>query len=194
MLESKIGGRYQVVQLIGAGGMGRVFQAVDIETGKAVAAKVLTVSDEVSLDMLLRFQQEGAVLSTLNHPNIVGVYGTHLEKHASCIVMELLEGRPLSDILRSERLSLARIKHLARQVASALAYAHSRAIIHRDIKPHNIMVLVDDHVKVTDFGVARILREGSTLATATGMTLGTPLYMAQEQIESHHVDGRADIY
>jgi serine/threonine protein kinase len=175
--------------------MGRVFQALDTETGRTVAAKIMIASSEDNLEALLRFQQEGAVLSTLKHPNIVEVYGTFLEEHTSCIIMELLEGQSLAQILRSEgRLPLPRVKYLAYQVASALAYAHKRAIVHRDVKPDNVMVIGNDQVKVTDFGIARILRTGATLNTATGVTIGTPLYMAPEQIEGQKVDGRADIY
>src|SRR5947209_1830922 len=114
----------------------------------------MLATSEDNLDALLRFQQEGAVLSTLKHPNIVEVYGTFLEEHTSCIIMELLEGRSLGQVLRAERLPLHRIKHILSQVSSALAYAHGRAIVHRDIKPDNIMIVGDDHVKVTDFGIA----------------------------------------
>src|SRR5579884_3049455 len=152
--------------------MGRVFQAVDTETGRAVAAKVMLASSDDNLDALLRFQQEGALLSTLKHPNIVEVYGTFLDENTSCIIMELLEGRSLSNILKSERLSLARTKRLVQQVAAALSFAHSRAIVHRDIKPDNIMIIGHDHVKVTDFGIARYLSTGATLNTMTGMSLG----------------------
>ena len=193
-MSTRLGGRYQVVREIGAGGMGRVFHAVDTETGRSVAAKVLIAGEEIDLQALLRFQQEGAVLSTLKHPNIVQVYGTHLEEHTSCIIMELLEGRPLGEVMCDERLPLSRIKNLMQQVASALAFAHRRSIVHRDIKPDNIMVVGDDHVKVTDFGIARIIQEGTSLATRTGMAMGTPLYMSPEQIEGHKIDGRTDIY
>jgi serine/threonine protein kinase len=194
VVNERIGGRYQIVALIGSGGMGRVYQAVDTETGRAVAAKVLMAGSEVELDMLLRFQQEGAVLATLQHPNIVEVLGTFLEGGMSSIVMELLEGGTLRDLMRSQRLDLERSKNVLIQVASALAYAHARGVIHRDIKPDNIMLVGNDHVKVTDFGVARIMREGGTLATKTGLAIGTPLYMAPEQVEGSRVDGRADIY
>jgi serine/threonine protein kinase, bacterial len=191
----KVGGRYQIVREIGAGGMGRVFQAVDTETGKPVAAKMMVTEGANSLDLLLRFQQEGAVLSTLKHPNIVEVYGTFLVDQTSCIVMELLEGRSLGDILASgESLPRSRIVRLMQQVAAALGYAHARGIVHRDVKPDNIMVMGDDHVKVTDFGIARILGSGATLNTAPGTSIGTPVYMAPEQIEGQQVDGRSDIY
>ena len=193
-MATLVGNRYRLVHELGSGGMGRVFQAVDTNTGEAVAAKLLTVSSEDNLEILLRFQQEGTVLSTLKHPNIVQVYCTFLEENTSCIIMELLEGRSLAQILRDERLPLSRVKLLMRQVASALAYAHGRAIVHRDIKPGNIMVIGNDRVKVTDFGIARVLRTGATLQTATGAGIGTPLYMAPEQIEGQKVDGRADVY
>jgi class 3 adenylate cyclase/sugar lactone lactonase YvrE len=191
-----LGGHYRLVREIGAGGMGRVFQAVDTRDGKVVATKIMFASKEAEVDAAVRFAQEGAVLATLQHPNIVHVYGTFMDEHASCIVMELLDGRSLMEVLRSEQLDLARIKYLMQQVAAALAAAHGRGIVHRDIKPDNIMVLGDDQVKVTDFGIARILRPTATLQTiaSTGMTLGTPHYMSPEQIEGKRVDGRADIY
>lgn len=120
--------------------------------------------------------------------------------HTRCIVMELLEGRSLGDVIRQQgtdpQLSLASIKKLAQQVAGALASAHERGIVHRDVKPDNIIVGPDDHATVTDFGVARLVQprgEVSTL-TSTGMTMGTSLYMAPEQIEGKKVDARADIY
>jgi class 3 adenylate cyclase/sugar lactone lactonase YvrE len=191
-----LGGHYRLVREIGAGGMGRVFQAVDTRDGKVVAAKIMFASKEAEVDAAVRFEQEGAVLATLQHPNIVQVYGTFMDEHASCIIMELLQGQSLMEVLTSEQLDLARIKRLMLQVAAALAAAHGRGIVHRDIKPDNIMVLGDDQVKVTDFGIARILRPTATLQTmgSTGMTLGTPHYMSPEQIDGRKVDGRADIY
>jgi serine/threonine protein kinase len=193
MAITLLGSRYQVVREIGAGGMGRVFQAVDTQTGRTVAAKVMIASSDENLDALLRFYQEGAVLATLKHPNIVEVSGTFLEDGVCSIVMELLEGASLDELLASERLPLSRVKALVDQIAGALSYAHGRGIVHRDIKPSNIMVIGDDHVKVTDFGIARVLR-GGTLSTKTGMSIGTPLYMSPEQIEAERVDGRSDIY
>jgi serine/threonine protein kinase len=193
MAITLLGSRYRVVREIGAGGMGRVFQAVDTQTGRAVAAKVMIASSEENLDALLRFYQEGAVLATLKHPNIVEVSGTFLEEGVCSIVMELLEGPSLDELLAAERLPLPRVKLLVDQIAGALSYAHGRGIVHRDIKPSNIMVIGDDRVKVTDFGIARVL-QGGTRNTTTGMSIGTPLYMSPEQIEAERVDGRSDIY
>ena len=193
-MNTRLGGRYQVVREIGRGGMGRVFQAIDADTGRSVAAKVLIATGEADLQALLRFQQEGAVLSTLKHPNIVQVYGTFLEDQTCAIIMELLEGQSLAEMLRQGGVPLQRIKHLVEQVASALVYAHGHGIVHRDIKPDNIMVVGGDQVKVTDFGIARIVGGGGGLHTLTGLSLGTPLYMAPEQIRGQMVDGRTDIY
>jgi serine/threonine-protein kinase len=195
MLQA-LGGHYCLIRQIGAGGMGRVFEAVDTRTGEPVAAKIMFARTEADPKALLRFEQEGTVLASLDHPNIVQVHGTFLEEHANCIIMELLEGRSLGEILRQDgRIPFERIKRLTQQVAAALGCAHDHGVVHRDIKPDNIMV-VGDEVKVTDFGIARLARPSGPLTTltSTGMTMGTPLYMAPEQIEGKHVDGRADIY
>jgi serine/threonine-protein kinase len=195
MLNS-LAGRYRLTREIGAGGMGRVFEAVDLRTGARVAAKLMFARTEADPRALRRFQQEGEVLAALSHPNIVRVFGTYLDEHSSAIVMERLEGRSLGQVLDEGTPALPRLRHIAEQVAAALAAAHERGIVHRDIKPDNIMVLAGDRVKVTDFGIARIARPpgaGTTL-TSTGVTMGTPLYMAPEQIEGGVVDARSDIY
>jgi len=194
MASTRLGGRYEIVREIGEGGMGRVFRAIDTETGQTVAAKVLIAGENFDLQALLRFQQEGAVLATMEHPNIVRVFSAFLDEQTACIIMELLEGRPLTQIIHSEHLHLPRVKHLMEQVAAALAYAHGRNIVHRDVKPDNIMVVGNEHVKVTDFGIARILQEGGVLNTMAGTTVGTPSYMSPEQIDGSNVDGRSDVY
>jgi len=195
-----LGGRYRLVRQIGMGGMGRVFEALDVQTGERVAAKIMFSRTEISSRALLRFQQEAAVLAALDHPNIVKIHTTVADEHTSCIIMELLDGRPLGHLLRDSedgrQLPLASIRELMRQVAGALASAHERGIVHRDIKPDNMIVGADNHVTVTDFGIARLVRPrgDASVLTSTGMTMGTPLYMAPEQIEGKKVDGRADIY
>jgi eukaryotic-like serine/threonine-protein kinase len=121
---------------------------------------------------------------------------THSAMRATCIIMELLDGQSLGQILNGGALSLPRAKSIALQVAEAISYAHSQEIVHRDIKPDNVMVLEGDQVKVTDFGIARLLQPDTSLHTiaTTGMRMGTPLYMAPEQIEGKKVDGRTDVY
>lgn len=190
------GGRLQLLDEIGAGAMGRVFRAYDAHTDQPVAAKLLVARAEIDQEALLRFQQEAAVLATLQHPNIVRIYDTFIEEHAGCIIMELLEGQSLRTVLRAGPLPLPRARHLVLQVAEALAYAHTHGIVHRDIKPDNIMVLEGDQVKVTDFGIARMVRPDTTLQTiaSTGVRMGTPLYMSPEQIKGQKVDARSDIY
>jgi serine/threonine protein kinase/class 3 adenylate cyclase/sugar lactone lactonase YvrE len=195
MLRS-LGGHYRLIREIGAGGMGRDFEAVDTSSGESMAVKILFSRKDAGPDAALRFEQEGAVLASLDHPNIVKVHGTFMQEHASCIVMELLAGRSLAKVLRTDELDLARTKHIAQQVTAALSVAHAKGIVHRDIKPDNIMIVGKDEVRVTDFGIARVLRPEVTIhtMTSTGMTLGTPLYMAPEQIDGRRVDARADIY
>jgi CubicO group peptidase (beta-lactamase class C family)/transcriptional regulator with XRE-family HTH domain len=195
-LVRSLGGRLELQGEIGAGAMGRVFRAYDRTLGATVAAKLVLARAEINLDTLLRFQQEGAVLARLEHPHIVRIYDTFVEEHATCIIMELLEGCSLGQLLHDGPLPLPRARHLALQVAEALAYAHLHGIVHRDIKPDNVMVLADDQVKVTDFGIARFLQPDTTLQTfaTTGMRLGTPLYMAPEQIAGTNIDARTDVY
>lgn len=193
-VSRRLGGRYQLVREIGKGGMGRVYQAVGTKTGQSVAIKVIRIREDGSADAVRRVQQRVAVLSTLEHPNIVEIYGGFVEELEVCIVMELLQGQSLWRVMHRERLSLGRIRHLAMQVAGALDCAHGRGVVHRDIKPGNIMVLVDDQVKLLDFGIALIGSAAAAHAPTSARRLGTPWYMAPEQIEGQRVDGRADIY
>jgi len=168
-VSTKLGGRYELVREIGAGGMGRVFQAVDTETGRAVAAKIMIANSEDNLEALLRFQQEGAVLSTLKHPNIVEVYGTFLEEHTSCIIMELLEGHALSQVLEVERMDLARAGTLLRRTLPALAvtlagFTGLRALIALLLRPH-YMTPVTVYYKLT----APFTPAGSYLGVGQGI-------------------------
>ena len=165
-------------------------------TGRTVAAKLVLARAGIDVDDLLRFQQEGAILRSLDHPNIVRIYDDFAEEHVGCIVMELLEGRSLARELDDGPLDLARAKSIALQTADALAFAHSYSIVHRDVKPDNIMIVDKDRVKVTDFGIARILSVDTMMGTVatTGMRVGTPLYMAPEQVKGKNIDARSDVY
>ena len=195
-LVRSLGGRLDLESEIGAGSMGRVFRAYDRVTGRTVAAKLVLARAGIGLDELLRFQQEGEILRSLDHPNIVRIHDSFAEEHVACIVMELLEGRSLARELDNGPLELSRAKSIALQTVEALSYAHAQGVVHRDVKPDNIMLLDGDRVKVTDFGVARILSVDTKMGTiaTTGMRVGTPLYMAPEQIEGKRVDARTDVY
>jgi serine/threonine-protein kinase len=191
-----LGGRLQLQAEIGAGSMGRVFRALDRETDTVVAAKLVLARAGIDLDALLHFQREAAVLASLDHPNIVRIRDTFVEEHAACIIMELLDGTSLGRTLQSGPLSMSRAKEVSLQTIQAISYAHSQSIVHRDIKPDNVMILGTGDVKVTDFGIARILQPDTSLGTiaTTGMRTGTPLYMAPEQIEGGKIDARTDVY
>jgi DNA-binding beta-propeller fold protein YncE/transcriptional regulator with XRE-family HTH domain len=195
-LVRSLGGRLELQGEIGAGSTGRVFRAFDRTLQHVVAAKLVLARTAIELDGLMRFQQEGAVLARLEHPNIVQIHDTFAEEHATCIIMELLDGQSLGQILQDGPLPPARARMVGLQVAEALVYAHGQSIVHRDIKPDNVMVLPGDGVKVMDFGIASIVQPDRSLHTmaTTGMRMGTPLYMAPEQIEGKQVDGRTDIY
>ncbi|MEQ9501038.1 MAG: serine/threonine-protein kinase [Deltaproteobacteria bacterium] len=189
-----VGGRYQLGRLLGSGGMGRVFEAVDLETKEEVALKMLHAIDAASLS---RFRREALAIERLDHPAAVRLraFETPVDL-APFIVMERIDGATLDEVLDTERiLPPTRIRRILAQVLDVLAAAHERSVLHRDLKPSNIMLLDEDRVKICDFGGAKILEgDGSTRITRTGHTLGTPAYMAPEQIENRAVDGRADLY
>src|SRR5690349_8853366 len=170
-------GPYEVIAQLGAGGMGEVYRATDARLGREVAVKVIRralVNDEDALDRLLR---EATLASSLNHPNIVTIYETGVVGADRYIAMELVEGSTLRT-LSGQGLPLGRTLGIARQIAEALAVAHGAQIVHRDIKPDNVMVRPDGYVKLLDFGLARLrpeaVRAGATgPVTEAGMILGT---------------------
>ena len=194
-------GAYDVRALLGAGGMGRVYRAFDPRLGRDVALKIirrLTADDESVLDRLMR---EATLASALNHPNIVTIYETGVVAGDRYIAMELIEGSTLRQ-LSAQGLPLPRIIGIARQVAEALAVAHAAQIIHRDIKPDNVMVRPDGYAKLLDFGLARARpdqygsgpTEGGKSSTEAGLILGTIGYMAPEQARGETVTAEADVF
>ncbi len=199
-------GRYVISSPLGKGGMGEVFLAWDPELERKVAIKFLSAEFADDADKLARFFQEAKAASALNHPNILTVYeiGRHEESHF--IVTEFIDGRTLTNYIESEKPDLRGLLDLAIQISSALAAAHEAGIIHRDIKPGNIMIRNDRIVKVLDFGLAKLTRlsnesefdsEAATLAKVTtvpGMLLGTPSYMSPEQARARELDSRTDIF
>lgn len=189
-------GRYEVIEELGRGAMGIVYKANDplIERFVAIKSINLQILPEKEKDAYkARFYQEAKAAGHLNHPNIVTIHDLGESGDMAYIAMELMEGRELQAILDSgKRLLIEEVLNIATQVAAGLFYAHQRGIVHRDIKPSNIMVLGDNHVKIADFGIARM---GSSLAlTKTGMIIGSPLYMSPEQISSEPIDARSDIF
>ncbi len=185
-------GRYEILEEIGRGAMGAVFKGRDPLIGRAVAVKTITSGVAQSADLLERFYREARAAGGLQHPNIVTIYELAESGGAPFIAMEYLEGESLEKIIaRKPALPLATKLGYIVQTCRALDYAHLRGVIHRDVKPANIVVTRDGIVKVVDFGIARL---GPTSNTQTGMLLGTLAYMSPEQIRGEHFDARSDIW
>jgi serine/threonine-protein kinase len=188
-------GKYLVKGELGRGAMGVVYRGFDPDIEREVAIKTLH-SDLLASgerDVLLeRFRKEAQAAGRLNHPGIVQVYEYGLDESQVYIAMELIHGRDLSEYFDEDaRFSLGDIVRLMGELLDALGYAHAHGVVHRDIKPSNIVLLEDGHIKVTDFGIARL--ESSTL-TQAGTLLGTPGYMSPEQFMAQRVDGRSDLF
>jgi serine/threonine-protein kinase len=189
-------GRYQLLDELGRGAMGVVYRAHDPVIGREVAVKTMHLAADGSgasrPEFITRFQTEARAAGTLTHPNIVIVYDAGEEGGTFYITMELVEGRSLQSLIdEHQSFSLPRAVKIIEQASSALDYAHKHNIIHRDVKPANLMITADDTVKITDFGTAKILRFNTT---QTAAVIGTPSYMSPEQIKGKTVDGRSDIF
>ena len=184
-------GRYDILDVIGRGGMGIVYKAVDPGIGRTVAIKMTTGSPGQDAELLKRFLGEAQSVRKLQHPNIVTVYDFGTEEGSPYLVMELLEGDSLESLLRSRRsISLEEKLDIVIQICNGVQYAHQHNVIHRDIKPANIMLLKDGTAKIVDFGIARL---GVQKPTRPGQ-LGSFQYMSPEQINATNVDSRADIF
>jgi len=184
--------RYEILEVIGTGGMAVVYKAMCHRLNRLVAIKVL--KDEYSQDAEFRrrFHAESQAVAMLSHPNIVSVYDVSHSGDIDYIVMELIDGITLKQYMEQKgALNWREVLHFSTQIAKALEHAHSRGIIHRDIKPHNIMILKDGSVKVADFGIARITSAQSTL---TREALGSVHYISPEQARGSRVDNRSDLY
>jgi serine/threonine-protein kinase len=189
-------GKYDVTEVLGSGGMGIVYRAVDKQIGREVAIKTLTENFSGDPAMLERFYEEGRRTGRLNHPNIVTVYDLGIENGTPYIVMECVQGSPLDKLIASgAAISLPDRLRIVQEICSALAYAHANKVIHRDVKPANIFVLPDGKAKLLDFGIARLeKKESDSALTRTGQIMGTISYMAPERLLSQNVDGRSDIF
>ncbi len=190
--------RYSLGPRLGRGGMGSVHRAVDTATGRTCAVKVLHPALAREHRHLVRFEREARIATHLAHPHIVSVLDVGYDQHLRVpyFAMELLDGVPLSDLLRSEgALSVDRAVAIARQILAALSAVHSVGVVHRDLKPQNVMLVEDERVKLVDFGVAHLVEtDGYTKLTRTGQIVGTPAYMAPEQAAGRPIDPRADLW
>ncbi|MFH1137800.1 MAG: serine/threonine-protein kinase, partial [Pseudomonadota bacterium] len=189
-------GRYEVVKVLGEGAMGVVYLGQDPTIGRTTAIKTIRFGDEYEEDQIerlkIQFLHEAEVAGRLSHPNIVTIYDAGEDHDLWYIAMEYLEGRDLTCFVRKDALLPPRkVLSIVFQVATALDYAHAMGVVHRDVKPANIMLLPNGAAKVTDFGVARAM---ATSSTKTGVVKGTPFYMSPEQIMGKKVDGRSDIF
>jgi serine/threonine protein kinase len=187
-------GRYEIIEELGKGGMGVVYQAHDPQIDRPVALKVLRVDRVVNQEFVLRFFKEAKFIGRLSHPNIVTVYDVGQDHGTIYIAMEYLQGEALDEVIRSQRLNVEKIIDIALQVAYALGYAHNKGIVHRDIKPSNIILSDEGEIKLTDFGIARAEDSNAAQQTQTGVILGTPFYMSPEQVMGKRVDGRSDLF
>jgi serine/threonine-protein kinase len=187
-------GRYELTHLIARGGMAQVYRAMDRQLERPVALKVLFPELSVDRTFVERFRREAQAAANLSHPNIVPVFDWGEDDGSYFIVMEYVEGRPLSAVLRDpQRMPPRQIATIGAGVAAALAFAHRHGVVHRDVKPGNILITPDGDVKVTDFGIARAMNTEESL-TQTGAVMGTAAYFSPEQAEGKGVDSRSDIY
>jgi len=195
-MDSLIGqqfGPYKITEKLGEGGMAVVYKGYQQSLNRYVAIKVLRQELAQDEEFVARFRREALAVADLDHPNILHVYDAGFVQGMYYIVMAYVDGGSLRDLVGHGPLEPEYALSIAAQVADALHHAHQRGIVHRDIKPNNILLSRDGRPLLADFGIAKALHESSGL-TRTGMSIGTPEYMAPEQIQGQKVDGRTDIY
>ena len=193
MSSRLLSGRYELLEKIGDGGMAVVYKGKDRLLNRFIAIKILRPEFTKDATFVENFKRESQAAAGLTHPNIVGVYDVGREGNINYIVMELIEGRTLNDIIEDEApMDYRKVIDISKQVASALKVAHKNKIIHRDVKPHNIMITNDGIVKLADFGIARAVND-ATLSTGSKI-VGSVHYFSPEQARGNYVDERSDIY
>jgi eukaryotic-like serine/threonine-protein kinase len=192
LIDTLFDGRYRIQRKLGAGGMADVYLAEDQELGRRVAIKILNGRHANDAQFIERFRREAKNAAALNHPNIVSIYDRGEAEDTYYIAMEYLDGRTLKELIVGHGAAPVRVAiEYARQILSALRFAHRHGIVHRDIKPHNVLVDAEGRVKVTDFGIARA---GTSQMTETGSIVGTAQYLSPEQAKGGEVDQRSDLY
>ena len=192
-LARTLAGRYEIIRLLGRGGMAVVFLAQDLALEREVAIKVLPPEMSHDPNLIPRFQQEAKTAAKLDHPNIIPIYRVESEAGLDYFVMKYVTGRSLEQALETGPLPLDLARRVLAEAALALGHAHQRRIVHRDVKPANIMLEADGRVVLTDFGISKAV-QGASQLTGTGSIIGTPHYMAPEQAKGLEIDGRADQY
>jgi serine/threonine-protein kinase len=192
LIDTLFDGRYRIQRKLGAGGMADVYLAEDQELGRRVAIKILNARHGNDDQFIERFRREAKNAAALNHPNIVSIYDRGEAEDTYYIAMEFLDGRTLKELIVGRGAAPINVAiEYARQILSALRFAHRHGIVHRDIKPHNVLVDGEGRVKVTDFGIARA---GTSQMTETGSIVGTAQYLSPEQARGGEVDPRSDLY
>lgn len=198
-------GRYQIVSLLGAGGMGEVYRARDPKINREVAIKVLPSAFSADTERLRRFEQEAQAAGAINHPNILSIYDVATHEGSPYVVSELLDGTTLREQLNGNALPVRKSLDYALQIASGLAAAHAKGIVHRDLKPENLFITKDGRLKILDFGLAKLIEQPDRSADDTdlptrklntdpGAIMGTVGYMSPEQVRAERVDHRSDIF
>src|SRR5213596_1736947 len=192
LIDSVFDGRYRIIRKLGAGGMANVYLAEDQELGRRVAIKILDDRHAADNSFIERFRREAKNAAGLSHPNIVSIYDRGEAEGTYYIAMEYLDGRSLKELVVARGpLPIPDAIDATRQVLHALRFAHRKGVVHRDIKPHNVMADADGRLKVTDFGIARA---GASQMTEAGSIIGTAQYLSPEQARGAAVDQRSDLY
>nr|MDQ3575977.1 serine/threonine protein kinase [Actinomycetota bacterium] len=189
-----IADRYELGGLLGRGGMGEVRDGLDRRLGRPVAVKLLRRDLAAEPELRRRFEAEARAAAPLTHPNVVAVYDTGEQDDVPYIVMERLAGRTVADEMVEGPLEPARVERLAREVLAALDVAHRAGVVHRDIKPGNLLLTPDSSVKVADFGIAKVAEALGPDVTMTGEVVGTPAYLAPERLEGRPATASSDLY
>lgn len=193
MEGKRLGGRYEILKRVGGGGMAVVYQGKDLVLERHVAVKVMNDSISHDEEFIRRFNREAKAAGSLSHPNVVNVYDVGNEEHTHYMVMEFIDGQSLMEKIEQRGYIPAReAAEIALQICDGLAHAHENGIVHRDIKPHNIMVARGDRYKVADFGISRL--SSSSTITQTGSVMGSVHYFSPEQAQGHQISYQSDIY